>query len=180
MSNESFGMILFLIAELMFCAGLASTYTVLRTGSANWKPEGLASLASPLAVANTVLLFVSAASYFLATRALRREDTVFFRLHLTFTLLLALTFVAVQVHEFERLMHLLPMGGNLFGSVFYTFVGLHALHVIGGVVLLGHVLFHAVRGRYNRYRHTAVTLTGWYWYFVVAVWLFVFLALYIY
>ena len=86
-------MILFLVAELMFFSGLASTYTVLRSGASTWKPEGLASLSSSLSMANTFLLFASAGSYFFATRALRREDPVFFRLHLSFTLLLALTFV---------------------------------------------------------------------------------------
>ena len=179
-SNEAFGMVLFLVVELMFFAGLASTYTVLRTGTANWKPDGLASLMSPLSMGNTVLLFVSAGSYFFATRALRREDTVGFRLHLSFTLALAVTFVGIQVYESGRLLDLLPMSDNLFGSVFYTYIGLHALHVVGGVALLAHVLFHGFRGQYNRYRHTAVTLTGWYWYFVVLVWVFIYLALYVY
>jgi len=179
-SNEQFGMVLFLIAEIMFFAGLASTYTVLRNGTAEWKPAGLTSLASGLSIANTVLLFISAGSYFLAARALRREDPNGFRLYLGFTLALATTFVGIQIVETMRLLNALPMEGNIFGSVFYTYIWLHGLHVVGGVIFLGYVFVGAFQGRYHRYRHTGVTLAGWYWYFVVLVWVFLFLGLYVY
>jgi cytochrome c oxidase subunit 3 len=179
-SNETFGVLLFLISDTMFFAGLASTYTVLRVGSAQWRPPELPSLVSGLAVSNTVLLFASAASVFLATRAIRREDPIGLRLHLSFSIVLGLTFLAIQIRESMRLLKIVPMDGNLFGSVFYTYVGLHGVHVLGGLIFLGVVLWNALRGKYHRYRATPVLLASYYWYFVVLVWVFIFLGLYVF
>lgn len=178
-SNETFGMVLFLIAEVMFFAGLVSAYIVLRSGVAVWRPASLPSLYRGLSISNTVLLCLSACSMGVAQLAARRGDNAGLKLFLGVTLALGATFIGVQVYELQRLMHIVPLAGNVFGSVFYTLTGLHGIHVLGGVVLLGTVLWKAAHGRYNRRHATGVTLSALYWHFVVIVWVFLFAALYV-
>ncbi len=178
-SNETFGMLVFLLAEVMFFAGLVSAYIVLRSGAAEWRPAGLPPLVRGLSVSNTLLLCASAGSMLLAQLAVRRGDPAGLKMHLLVTLAVGCTFLGVQVYEFYRLLRIVPFAGNVFGSVFYTLTGLHGLHVLGGVGLLAGVLRRAARGKYGRNRATGVTLSALYWYFVVVVWVFLFLALYV-
>lgn len=172
-------MLLFLVAEIMFFAGLVSAYIVLRSGTAVWRPQGLPPLARGLSVSNTVLLCLSAVSTRLSQRAVLRNDFQGLRLYLGVTLLIGLTFLGVQGYEFHRLHEMVPYSGNVFGSVFYTLSGLHGLHVAGGVVWLALVTVQALRGLYSKSRCVGVSLFALYWYFVVIVWVFLFFALYV-
>ena len=173
-------MVLLIVAELMFFGALASTYVVLRSGAKVWRPPELPELVSPLSLSNCVVLATSALSMFLAARAARREDPVGTRFHLGFGTLFGSVFVGIQCFEMARLMRIVPMSGNLFGSVFHTYIALHAVHVLGGIVILFCVLWKSLRGKYHRYRHTGVLVAGYYWYFVVLVWGFLYVALYLY
>jgi len=179
LANETLGMILFLVAEVMFFAGLVSAYIVLREGAPQWKPTGLPSLARGLSIAGTVLLCVSCLPMILAQRAARGGDRGGLKSFLIVVMLMGLTFVSLQLIEFRSLHALVPYSGNIFGSVFYTYVGLHAIHVLGGLIWLVVVIAAAFRGRYARGRSAGVTLFGMYWYFVVIVWVFLFFALYV-
>lgn len=179
LSNETFGMIIFLVGEVMLFAGLMSSYIVLRLGADAWRPDGLPPLWRGLSLSNTVLLCVSAGSVYLASRSIRREDPGGLKLYLGITMVLGLTFVGIQVYEYQRLMKIVPLANNLFGSVFYTLGALHGVHVVAGIIILGFVLSRALRGRYHQYRATGVTVSCLYWYFVVLVWVFLFVALYV-
>ena len=180
MSNETFGMILFLVIEVMFFAALVNAYIVLRVGVDQWRPDNLPSLVSTLSVSNTVVLCVSGVSVLLALFSVRRDDLGSLRLYLWITIALGATFLGLQVFDFYRLLHLyqVPLAGNVFGSVFYTISGLHGLHVLGGVIFLGYVL--ANRRKYHRCRAHGVLAVTMYWCFVIAVWIFLFFALYVY
>ena len=68
---------------------------------------------------------------------------------------------------------------NIFGTVFYTMAGLHALHVAGGVLLLSYVIIGAIGGKYSPERRIGVDLVLYYWLMVVLVWIFFFVILYI-
>ena len=179
-SNEFFAMVLVIVAEVMFFGGLASAYTVLRTGAVTWRPPQTPDLVSALSIGNSVILFLSGIAVALAWRAVRRDDPAMFKFYLGTGLALGLVFVGIQGYELARLHRVVPMDGSLFGSIFYTYVGLHAAHVLGGVVLLVRVFVNALRGAYHRYRHAGVMAAAIYWLFVVAVWAFIYLALYVY
>jgi cytochrome c oxidase subunit 3 len=165
---------------MMFFAGLVSTYIVLRTGAVTWRPASLPPLYEGLSIPNTVLLCLSGVSMALAQLAVRRGNVGALKFSLWATMALGATFVAIQVHEFQRLMQIVPFHGNVFGSVFYALSGLHGLHVLGGVILLATVVWKASHGQYGRRRETGVIVAALYWYFVVAVWLFLFVALYVF
>ena len=122
---------------------------------------------------------MSAGTMVLAQFAVRRGDLPGLKLHLWITLFGGLTFVGIQAYEFHRLWQFVPLDGNIFGSVFYTLSGIHGIHVLGGVGLIGWVIRGASRGKYGRRGHIGVDLSGMYWYFVVALWVFLFVALYV-
>ena len=67
------------------------------------------------------------------------------------------------------------LGENLFWSFYYTMTGLHALHVIGGMVIMALISFDIRKG----YNYQRVELIGIYWHFVDLVWIFLFPLLYI-
>lgn len=179
LSNETFGVFLFIIAESMFFAGLASAYVVLRNGAAQWKPAHLPPLAGGLSLANTALLCLSGLSTGLAHWFAARREGGTARLFLWVTLAAGLTFVGVQAYEFRRLLEIVPWSGNIFGSVFYTYSGLHAVHVLGGLAWLVNVLVKGTLAGAGWKGRTPVLLFSLYWYFVILVWIFLFLALYV-
>jgi cytochrome c oxidase subunit III len=175
MKNETFGMVLFLIAEVMFFAALASVYTVLRLGAPEWRTAPVTTAA----YANLGILLASGVAMGLGVRAIRREDPIGLRIYLAFTIALGTAFLGAQVYEFLKLGPDFPLS-TVYGSVFYVFSSLHGLHVLGGLIFLACILARGFQGKYNRYSHLGVKLSGLYWYFVVIVWVFLFLALYIY
>jgi heme/copper-type cytochrome/quinol oxidase subunit 3 len=62
---------------------------------------------------------------------------------------------------------------------FYLLTGLHALHVIGGMVLLGAVTAKAFAGRYSATYHPGVTYAAMYWHFLDVVWLVMFVLIFL-
>jgi cytochrome c oxidase subunit 3 len=181
-SNARFAIGLFLIAEVMFFAGLVAAYIVLRFASTSWRPEDFPQLALGLPLVNTVVLTVSALFLYLGSRSLNRENPRGLVLGVAITLVAGTAFVIGQVVEFGRLLAAdLPMQeGDMFGNMFYAMAGLHAAHVAGGVLLLLFVLLRAIRGKYHQYRRGAVDLACCYWGLVVVVWIFFFLILYVF
>jgi cytochrome c oxidase subunit 3/cytochrome o ubiquinol oxidase subunit 3 len=75
--------------------------------------------------------------------------------------------------------HQLTISRNLFGSTYYTLVGLHALHVTGGVTVMLIVFGLALARQVTSARGGAVGLVSWYWHFVDAVWVVVFTVVYL-
>ena len=74
----------------------------------------------------------------------------------------------------------LTIGTNLFGTTFYPLVGLHASHVIVGLVMLGLCcVFAWSRARCRPAHAERVEMVSWYWHFVDAVWVVVFTVVYV-
>ena len=177
--NARFGIVLFVVAEIMFFGALVGMYIVLRLGASTWKPPDFPELALGIPLSNTAVLVLSGVFIILASRAIRREDPVGLVSWLYLTLFCGVLFAAVQYFEFVRLLaEELPIQ-NIFGTVFYTMAGLHALHVVGGVLLLSYVIVRAVRGKYHQYQRIGIDLALYYWLLVVVVWMFFFVILYL-
>jgi cytochrome c oxidase subunit 3 len=70
-------------------------------------------------------------------------------------------------------------GENVYGAIFYMMTGMHAFHVLTGLIFLGIVINNGRRGHYSIDRHWAVEAAAIYWHFVDVVWLFFFPALYL-
>ena len=129
----------------------------------------------------TICLLSSSVTVVLAERAFRRGHTREFQLWWLITILLAAIFLGSTASEWQRLIfkNHLTISTNLFGTTFYSVVGLHASHVIVGLILLVLVLILSLRG-YVRLAHAEhIEMLSWYWHFVDAVWVVVFSVVYI-
>ena len=129
----------------------------------------------------TICLLGSSVTIMLAELALRRESRGRFQLWWLITILLAASFIGATALEWHRLItvHHLTISTNLFGTTFYSLVGLHASHVIVGLCLLTLVLFFSLRGLVTPKQHERIEMVSWYWHFVDAVWVVVFTVVYV-
>lgn len=170
-SNAVLGMVLFLLAELMFFTGLISAYFVLRSGAGAWPPPGQPRLPIEVTAFNTVLLLASGVTMALALGKAQQVVSKGYRAYLIATLLLGAAFVSIQGFEWVRLIgYGLTTSSSIYGGTFYLLIGVHALHVLGGLAVLGYVLrktrgFLPVAGR-GRW----LTVAAMYWLFVVLLW----------
>jgi cytochrome c oxidase subunit III len=129
----------------------------------------------------TICLLASSATIMLAERAFRTDSTGTFKLWWLITILFAVVFLGWTALEWRRLIyqHNLTIGTNLFGTSFYSLVGLHATHVIVGLILLSLVFWLSLRGIVRRGHGEYIEMISWYWHFVDAVWVVVFTVVYI-
>jgi cytochrome c oxidase subunit III len=134
-----------------------------------------------LPVVATICLLSSSASAALGARALARSDVRRCGVWLLVTVALGLVFLGSTAREWYGLIYVngLTIGTNLFGTTFYPLVGLHASHVIVGVILLGLCLAFAWSGALRPAHSERVELVSWYWHFVDAVWVVVFTVVYV-
>ncbi|MEA2661052.1 MAG: cytochrome c oxidase subunit [Chloroflexota bacterium] len=163
------GVALFIASESVFFLGVVIAYVTFRE-------QGLATAKAQLDVGRTaifsVLLFASSGTIGLA--AARRS-----RAWLALTALLGVAFLAGQGLEYARLLGAgLRPGSELFGTTFFTLTGLHAVHVLVGLVLLATLLVTSGL-RTGRAGHAAWEGIAMYWHFVDAVWVVVFSVVYL-
>ena len=186
--NGKLGIWLFLASEVMLFGALFSSYVLLRVGApesgpAAWPSHEETHLSWKIGGFNTLVLIVSSVTMVMAWASLKMNDYAKGRMYLAATLALALVFVIVKL-AFEYLPKIqhgyLPSTSNFFG-LYYTMTGLHGLHVLGGVVVIGYFigpgskLWHKDR----EYFTNRVECTGLYWHFVDLVWIFLFPVLYL-
>jgi cytochrome c oxidase subunit III len=128
----------------------------------------------------TICLLSSSLTVALAERALRSEKIVAFELWTCLTILLGLEFLRQTALEWRHLIldwHL-TIGTNLFGTTFYSLVGLHASHVVMGLTLLSLTLTLGALGKMN-HEARRFGLLALYWHFVDVVWIAVFTVVYV-
>jgi len=133
-----------------------------------------------LPLINTICLLSSSATITFAVRALGRGRKDLFRLWWFATIALGAYFLAGTAHEWDRLIHQgLAITTNLFGTTFYSLVGLHASHVVVGLLALTLVLAFALRGAVKTEHVERIEVLALYWHFVDAIWVVVFTVVYI-
>lgn len=129
----------------------------------------------------TICLLSSSVTIHFAVKALRRGALGRFGIMWLVTIALGAAFLYGTATEWRRLIFEegLTIHTNLFGTTYYSLVGLHGLHVTVGLVLLGIVMaFHAI-GRVTEEHTYRVDVLSMYWHFVDAVWVVVFWVVYL-
>jgi len=174
------GMWFFLGSEAVLFATLIAAYLALRAGADAWPPPGQPRLPILLTGFNTSLLLLSAATMWQALRAIRMAHLAACRRWLAVTLGLGAVFLFIQGSEWVRLVGFgLRVSSGTYGGMFYSLIGMHALHVLTAVVVLGLVLWRAQGRPYGRARHVDVAVASLYWMFVVAVWPLLYVLVYL-
>ena len=132
-------------------------------------------------VLSTICLLSSSVSIMLAEHAFNRDRVGLFKLWWFVTIALAALFLSMTAVEWRALIYRkgLTVSTNLFGTTFYSLVGLHATHVVVGLCLLLLVFIASLRGYVTRMHHERIEMISWYWHFVDAVWVVVFTVVYV-
>jgi cytochrome c oxidase subunit 3/cytochrome o ubiquinol oxidase subunit 3 len=134
-----------------------------------------------LPIVASICLLSSSLTIVFAEHALKKNQLGRFRLWWIATICLGLEFLASTGLEWRKLIYQdhLTISTNLFGTTFYSLVGLHASHVIVGMCFLLLVLIVTLLGFPIQTQFRRVMFLSWYWHFVDAVWVVVFTVVYI-
>src|SRR5258707_3597933 len=129
----------------------------------------------------TVCLLSSSLTIHFAGRALERGRRAAFLLLSLLTIALGAFFLSGTGPEWHRLIfdHGLTISTNLFGTTYYSLVGLHAFHVTAGLIMLTIVLLFGLAGRVCPEQVRRVDVLSPDWHFVDAVWVVVFTVVYV-
>jgi cytochrome c oxidase subunit 3 len=185
------GMWLFLITEFMFFGGLFMAYLAYRF----WYPVGFAAASHtmnvPLGTINTAVLLTSSLTMAIAVHAARENQRQRLIGCLLATMLFGLIFLGIKAYEYHHKYeeHLIPFAGlpfhwegsreasiqgvQTFLNLYFLMTGVHAFHMVIGLVLLAILVVLAYRSR-NFGHATLVHNIGLYWHFVDLVWVYLF------
>jgi heme/copper-type cytochrome/quinol oxidase subunit 3 len=168
----------FLSSEIPTFGGVLVSYIVLRLGSSGWA-EASSHLNFNVALINTFLLLTSSMTIVMAHAAVQENDYRRVANFLGLTVVLGLGFLGMKAYEYTTEIHhgFLPSSG-IFWSFYYGMTGLHALHVLAGIIVNLVLWIGALKGTLARHGHR-VELAGLYWHFVDIVWIFLFPLIYL-
>lgn len=164
-----------LASEIFIFGGLIATYLLHRLGTPEWG-EYAAETVTAAGAINTFVLLSSSLLVVLAHAATERKD--YDRAHklLWWTIGCGFIFLIVKSYEYSsKIFYGITLTTNVFWGFYYTATGLHACHVIAGMIAMG-IIAQKVKQGSNPQR---VELAGIYWHFVDLVWIFLFPLLYI-
>lgn len=135
-----------------------------------------------LPIVSTICLLSSSITVHMAVSALHRGERAMCSLWLASTVLLGSIFLAGTAREWYQLIYRdgLTIQTNLFGTTFYSLVGLHASHVAVGLIMLSLALIFSLRGQLESMHTGRLEVLSLYWHFVDAVWVVVFLVVYVF
>jgi cytochrome c oxidase subunit 3 len=191
---STFGMWVFLVTEVLFFGGLFMAYILYRI----WYPDMFIAashhLSIPLGTFNTAVLIGSSLTMAYAVNAAQRgakpREQVMW---LVGTMILGAVFLGVKVIEYsDKFEHHLVPGANflfdkpefqqtaqIYYSLYFSLTGLHAMHMIVGMVIMAVIARMAAKGEFTAEWYTPVEIMGLYWHFVDLVWIFLFPLLYL-
>ena len=134
-----------------------------------------------LPILNSICLLSSSATVTFAVRSLRNGDAKRFGLWWLVTIALGAYFLLGTGREWQHLIRDkgLTIRTNLFGTTFYSLVGLHASHVVVGLLALLIVMAFSITGSVKQEHAKRVHVLSLYWHFVDVVWIVVFIVVYI-
>ena len=199
---STLGMWLFLATEVMFFGGLLTAYAIYRV-----RAHGEFALASKelnvlLGCINTIVLLLSSLTMALAVRAAQLRSRRELVRWLGLTMILGTAFLGIKAVEWTTDYHehlipglnfqvpekdraiveqegLRPGKMELFFVLYFFMTGLHAIHLIIGVVLVGVMAYLSWRGWFSGGGATQIEVTGLYWHFIDIVWVFLYPLLYL-
>jgi cytochrome c oxidase subunit 3 len=186
------GMWLFLATELLLFGGLFTAYAYYRwMFPAAWA-EGSHLMSLALGTVNTFILLASSFTVAMSINFIRIGKPRLTTLMLAISIACGLAFMALKAVEYADHFHhgLLPgrflssaeaqqPGVAMFFVLYYLTTGLHAIHVIAGLTVLGVMMVKTARGRFSPDYYTPLDMGGLYWHLVDIIWIFLYPLLYL-
>jgi cytochrome c oxidase subunit III len=153
---------------IMMFAGLTSAYIV-KSGQANWQDVKLPNTFWY----STAVLLISSITIQVAYRSIKQREMAKYRSLLIVTLVLGIAFVVLQSIGFSWLWaHGVHFDGAGAGQFLYILFGLHALHVVGGIIALIIIILKQYTGKTRSYNTVQAEVMSTYWHFVDFLWLY--------
>ena len=184
------GMWIFLFTELFLVGGLFLVYAVFRAKYSADFHTAAAELNTFIGTLNTVFLLISSMTVAMAITAIQKNQKNLAMFLIALTILLAALFMLNKYfewsHKFEfkiypgsEVLKNLAQGELLFFGLYYMMTGLHALHVLIGMILLTINLFKIRNGTVSQAHYLHLENSGLYWHLVDLIWIFLFPLLYL-
>lgn len=188
------GIWLFMVTEILMFGGLFVGYTIFHNLYPEMFAEGAQSLDWRMGFFNTLVLIFSSLTMALGIYYLQKNDKSKAATSLAITILCGCIFMVVKYFEYSHKFHLGLLPGKfldvakvgahhanlgLYFGFYYCMTGLHGIHVLIGMILIGWVLFRTVRGDFSPTYYTAVEGVGIFWHIVDLIWIFLFPLLYL-
>jgi cytochrome c oxidase subunit III len=153
---------------LMMFAGFTSAY-IIKRNQAKWVSFDL----PPVFWASTAAILLSSITIYLAGRSFKQRQMPRYRSLITATLILGALFIVLQIIGFKQLWAAgVTLTGNVSYSFLYVIVGVHAAHVVGGVIALLVLFLKAFRTKVRSYNSVPVEVMSTYWHFVDVLWIY--------
>jgi len=179
------GMWLFLFTEMLLFAGLFIVYAVYKHINIEAFKKAASELDVTVGTINTVILLVSSMTIAMSISALQKKNNTLSLALLGTTFLLGLVFLVNKYFEWggkishgiypgSEVLTARGQGDVLFFGLYYFMTGLHALHIVIGMVFIAWVMVYIRKGRQSYDNFALVENSGLYWHLVDLIWIYLF------
>lgn len=179
LDKKRFGFWVYVMTDCILFASLFATYAVLHNNTANG-PSALQLFDLKYIFIETLILLTSSYTIGLALLAARRKDSKQLLIWLAVTFMLGLTFVGMEVYEFN---HLISEGHSwttsAFLSSYFTLVGTHGIHIIVGLLWMSVLGIQIFKSKLSDKKINNLSMLGIFWHFLDVVWIFIFSFVYL-
>lgn len=206
--SGKFGIWVFLLTEILFFSGLFCAYVIYRALHPEIFQFGAQFLNVKLGAINTIVLICSSLTAAWAVRNAQLNQQKWLKINLIITLLCAFAFLGIKAVEYEHKIHeghlpgvlyahqepaelgvpdengfvqtiAEPENAQIFFGIYFCMTGLHAIHVLIGIVVFLWVLVRAFKGHFGPTFFAAVDYSALYWHLVDLIWIYLFPLLYL-
>jgi cytochrome c oxidase subunit 3 len=179
------GMWFFLFTEMLLFGGLFIVYTIYRFRNAQAFHLAAHELSIPIGTINTIILLISSTTIAMSITAIQKKNKKLALLLLGITILLGVAFLVNKYFEWgEHLKeHIYPgsavlalrgQGDVLFYGLYFFMTGLHALHIIIGLIFIGIITSMIIKDKITFDNFVLHENSGLYWHLVDLIWIFLF------
>lgn len=175
------GMVWLIVTEATLFASLLASYFYLRfRHGVEWPPDGIEHPELQLPLIMSALLLSSSIPVHFAEAGIAKGKVGVLKAGLAVGFVLGATFLVLTVAvEWPETLHHFTPRTNVYGSLFFTITGFHAMHVLVGLAMNMWAQVRTWKGAFDADRHVTIQNFTMYWHFVDVVWIFVFLTLYL-
>ncbi len=184
--SSKIGMWLFIFTELLLFGGLFLVYAVYRYMNADAFHLAAEQLNTTIGAFNTVILLISSMTVAMATTALQKGHKKIAIGLVAVTFLIGVGFLINKWIEWgvkfdhgiwpgsEHMLETMSQGEILFFGLYFVMTGLHGVHIIVGMIIMGYAIRGLLNGKVNAERPSLLDNCGLYWHLVDLIWIFLF------
>jgi heme/copper-type cytochrome/quinol oxidase subunit 3 len=175
------GMVLLILTEAMFFLILLTSYWYYRfIHGPTWPPGPIEKPELFLVGAvMTPMLLASSVPMHWAEQGIKKGRAWQLKLGLAVVFVMGATFLLLTAHEWSTTLKEFTPRTNIYGTLYFTIIGFHGIHVFVGLLLNLWLQYYAWRGAWTRERHLPVQTIAMYWHFVDGVWPFIVATIYL-